>query len=126
MGATCLPEGVQLNYVLSKQSWLDNVALGHGACYFSHRQKKRGGRGVTERIQHEDDLQCCLSHAKCGQRGVPDTSVLEDGRHRQKTGLFYFPHTSFLYKYITNRKRKWETTALQAFAHTCNYRNPAK
>lgn len=44
------------------------------------------GGGFTERIQHEDDLQCCLSHAKCGQRGVPNTSVLEEGR--QKSGFF--------------------------------------
>lgn len=65
-----------------------------------------GGQGVTERIQHEDDLERCLSHAERGQRGVPNTSVLEEGRHRQKTGLFYFLHKSFLCKCITNLKKK--------------------
>lgn len=41
--------------------------------------------GVTERIQHEDDLQHGLDHAKGGQRGVPDaSSVLEKWKNRIK------------------------------------------
>lgn len=57
-----------------------------------------GGGGVTKRIQHEDDLQRRLSHAKCGERGVPDASVLDDGDREEKKNMLVIviAHRSYI------------------------------
>lgn len=56
---------------------------------------------VTQRIQHEDDLQHRLSHSKCGQRSVPNASVLED-RDIDENWVIQCHHTPILSKQITN------------------------
>lgn len=81
-------------------------------------KKGQGQReGVTERIQHEDNLQYCLSHTECRQSGVPDTSILKERRCRQKSGLLIVNiHES--YTNIPNLKENWQLTALQAASPT--------
>lgn len=73
--------------------------------------------GVTERIQHEDDLQYCLSHAERRQSGVPNTSVLKDRRRRQESGL-HNVNIQESYTNSPNLKENWEVTALQAASAT--------
>lgn len=81
-------------------------------------KKGQGQReGVTQRIQHEDDLQYCLSHAKRRQSGVPNTAILKGRRCRQKSGLLNVNiHESSTN--IPNLKENWELTALQAASPT--------
>lgn len=73
--------------------------------------------GVTERIQHEDNLQDCLSHAERRQSGVPNTSILKDRRCRQKSGLLNV-NIRESYTNIPNLRENWELTALQAASPT--------
>lgn len=72
--------------------------------------KNGGVGGVTERIQHEDDLECRLSHAECRKRGVPNTSLLEDAEQGQKTGLFnVISHQSYSNtSQIKKENGKWQ------------------
>lgn len=42
---TSIPEGVQLNDVLRKQTWQDSVALGHRPCYLGQKKDRARGRG---------------------------------------------------------------------------------
>lgn len=62
----------------STMSWVNKAALAMLLLAMEHVTQATDKGEVTERIQYEDNLQHCLSHTKCGQRGVPNGSILEE------------------------------------------------
>lgn len=94
---------------------LSLLALEHAT---TAKKKGRGWReGVSGRIQHEHNLQYCLSHAERRQSGVPNTSILKDRRCRQKSGLLSV-NTHESSTNIPNLKENGGLTALQAASPT--------
>lgn len=77
-------------------SWVNKAGWTMLLLAMEHATPATDKSRVTQRIQHEDNLQHRLSHAKCGQRRVPNASVLEDGDTDGKLGYTMSSHTNLI------------------------------